>query len=280
MNYLQELDPGYTAGQKSRVGIEELIRHSAVRKAFKTLGYQVVAFETGFKGTQWEDADVYLSPSSDIIHSMQIAGGPNGFEVMLLRTSAGLLLADGINVIPKFLQPDFDNPRKIHRDLILFDLEQLKALPAKPGPKFVFAHLVIPHPPYVFGPNGEFTDYDKDYVPGYRDQVIYLNKRLLELLPEMIAESPTPPVIILQGDHGSIGSGPNTRSTIFNAYFLPDGDTQLLTDSISPINTFRVIFNTYFGGNYPLLEDTSYYSIYSAPFDFTVIPNKRAGCTP
>lgn len=278
MNYLQDIDPSYSPEQKTRVGMEELIRHSAVRKAFESLDYQIIAFETGFKGTQWEDADLYLSPSSDVFHAMQIAGGPNGFEVMLLRTSAGLLLADGVNILPKFLQPDFDNPRKIHRDLILYDFEQLSTLPSRPGPKFVFAHLVIPHPPYVFGPNGEFTDVDKEYVLGYRDQVLYLNKRLLELIPEMIAASPTPPVIILQGDHGSIGSKPNTRTTIFNAYYLPDESAQALHDDISPVNTFRVVFNTYFGGDYNILEDVSYYSVYTAPFDFTVVPNKRAGC--
>jgi hypothetical protein len=280
MNYLQDLVPGYSPDQKTRVGLEEMIHHSAVRRAFEGLGYKIVAFETGFKGTQWEDADLYLSPSSDILHSMQIAGGPNGFEVMLMRSSAGLLLADGATVLPKFLQPDFDNPRKIHRDLVLFDLEQLAQLPQMPGPKFVFAHLVIPHPPYVFGANGEFTDFDKDYVPGYRDQVIYLNTRLLELLPKMIASSPIPPIIILQGDHGSIGSKPGTRTSNFNAYFLPDGAIRSLYPSISPANSFRVVFNQFFGGNYTLLEDVSYYSIYSAPFDFTIIPNKRSGCNP
>jgi hypothetical protein len=85
-------------------------------------------------------------------------------------------------------------------------------------------------------------------------------------------------VIILQGDHGSIGSKPNTRTSIFNAYFLPGGGSEDLSTGISPVNTFRVIFNQYFGGKYALLEDISYYSIYSTPFDFTVIPNKRAGC--
>jgi len=103
---------------------------------------------------------------------------------------------------------------------------------------------------------------------------------LLELLPKMIASSPTPPIIILQGDHGSIGSKPGTRTSIFNAYFLPDGAIRSLYPSISPANSFRVVFNQFFGGNYTLLEDVSYYSIYSAPFDFTIIPNKRSGCNP
>jgi hypothetical protein len=277
MDYLQDLEPDYTPEQTSRVGMEELIRHSAVRKAFEGLGYQIVAFETGFKGTQWEDADLYIGPNSGLLQSMQIAGGPNGFEVMLMRTSGALLLADGAAVLPKFMQPDFDNPRKIHRDLILYNLEQLSNLPAVPGPKLVFTHLVIPHPPYVFGQDGEFTDFDKEYVPGYRDQVIYLNKRLIDLLPRLISGSATPPVIILQGDHGSIGSRPNHRTSIFNAYYLPRGPANLYP-AISPVNSFRSIFNRYFGGNYPILQDISYYSVYSAPFDFTIIPNKRDGC--
>ena len=278
MNYLQDIDPGYSPERKTRVGVEELIRHGAVRQAFENLGYQTVAFETGFKGTQWEDADLYLTPNSDLLHNFQIAGGPNGFEVMLLRNSAGLILADGATVLPRFMQPDLDNPRRIHRDLILFDLEQLATLPKMPGPKFVFAHLVIPHPPYVFGPNGEFTDFDKQYVPGYRDQVTYLNSRLLELLPRMIADSATPPVIILQGDHGSIGSKPGTRTSILNAIHLPGDSGPVLYPSISPVNTFRLVFNQYFGGEYEVLEDTSYYSVYTAPFDFTVIPDRRSGC--
>jgi len=278
MNYLQDLDPAYSPERKTRVGVEELIRHGAVRQAFESLGYKTVAFETGFKGTQWEDADLYLTPNSDLLHTYQIAGGPNGFEVLLLRNSAGLILEDGAAVLPKFMQPDMDNPRRIHRELVLYDLEQLAALPKMPGPKFVFAHLVIPHPPYVFGPDGEFTDFDKEYVPGYRDQVTYLNSRLLELLPRMIADSTVPPVIILQGDHGSIGSKPNTRTSIFNAYYLPGEGGQNPYPSISPVNTFRLVLNRYFDGQYELLEDISYYSVYTSPFDFSVIPNKRSGC--
>jgi hypothetical protein len=279
MDYLQKLDPNYSPGQTTRVGLEEWIRHSTVRRAFEGLGYTIVAFETGFKGTQWEDADKYLSPSSGVFQSMQAVGGPNSFEVMLLQTSAGLILSDAATALPKFLQADFNNPLRIHRDLILFDLDQLSKLPKIPGPKFVFAHLVIPHPPYVFGPNGEFIDYEKEYKPGYRDQVIYLNKRLLTLLPQMISDSSTPPIIILQGDHGPIGGNPYERMKNLNAYFLPGGGAQSLPQNITPVNSFRWIFNHYFGGSYPLLENTSYYSVYSEPFDFTIIQDKRAGCS-
>ena len=46
----------------------------------------------------------------------------------------------------------------------LYALKQLHNVPYIPGPKFVFAHLIIPHSPFVFGPDGEYIDipYDAD----------------------------------------------------------------------------------------------------------------------
>ena len=278
-NYLETLSSYYTPEHNTRVGIEDFIRHSAARQNLEQLGYKIVAFETGFKNTQWEDADVYLSPRSNPLSNIQVLNGINSFEDLLLRTSAGLLLMDSTTVLPQFLKPDFNNPQKIHRDLILYDLDQLYNLPAMPGPKFVFAHMIIPHPPYVFGPNGEYIDYDREDIPAYRDQVMYINKRILTLVQHIISTSATPPIIILQGDHGGVITAPTDRMKIFNAYYLPDGGSQNLYPDITPINSFRVIFDTYFGGNYPLLKDTSLYSTYEQPFNYTVIPDDRPGCS-
>jgi hypothetical protein len=56
---------------------------------------------------------------------------------------------------------------------------------------------------------------------------------------------------------------------ILNAYYLPLKDCDLVYDSITPVNTFRVIFNCYFGTNYKLLEDKSYNSFDFSPYKFT-----------
>ena len=278
MNYLDALDPHATPGSTDRSALPDLIKHGAVRQAFESLGYHTVAFETGFKVTEWDDASVYLSPSTAAVGNLQVNAGLNDFELMLVNTSAGRLLTDGMKKLPQFLQADFDNPRRIHRDLILFDFDQLAKLPALPGPKLVFAHLVIPHPPYVFGPNGEFTDYDRDPIAAYHDQVIYLNKRLIPLLKTIQQQSATPPIIVIQGDHAGVESDQNFRMEILNAYYLPGQAAGQLYESISPVNTFRLILDQYFGGQYKLLKDTSYFSVYKTPFDYTVIPDKRAGC--
>jgi hypothetical protein len=65
---------------------------------------------------------------------------------------------------------------------------------------------------------------------------------------------------------------------IFNAYHLPGGGDQQLYETITPVNTFRVIFNYYFAGDFDLLEDASYFSTYDDPYNFTFIANDSSGC--
>jgi hypothetical protein len=64
------------------------------------------------------------------------------------------------------------------------------------------------------------------------------------------------------GDHGATGvptlETPQWRMSILNAYYVNEQAKQDLYPTITPVNTFRVIFNHYFGTTYPLLEDLSY----------------------
>jgi hypothetical protein len=275
MDYLRNLSPDFQPGNTTRVLLGEKIHKNAVRTAFESLGYKTVAFETGFKATQWEDADTYLAPNG---LTGELLGGITPFEQMMIQTSAGRLLMDGVIAMPKTVQDDLDNPRRIHYDLIRYNLDQLRKMPQRPGPKLVFAHLVIPHPPYAFGPNGEFINYDKPADPGYQDQVTYLDKILIPLLDGIIRDSTVSPIIIIQGDHGAIHAPPSRRLNILNAYHLPGAGAAALYDGISPVNTFRLILNQYFGGKFDLRPDVANFSVYSAPFDLTIIPNQRPGC--
>ena len=267
-NYLDALDKRFTAGNTSRVGLPELIQHSATRQALESLGYSTVAFETGFDATQIEDASLYLSGSK--------SQGINDFENLLIRTTAGRIFSEGIAFLN--LKPDWEARDEAHRQQILFTLSELQKMPAVPGPKFVFAHLVIPHWPHVFGPNGEPVHEHPDSVTGYRDQVLFINKQIVPILNKIISESKSPPIIIVQGDHGSVIEAPQRRMSILNVYYLPYGGEQKLYVQISPVNSFRVILDYYFGDNLPLLKDTSYYSIYDEPYNYQIIQNERPGC--
>jgi hypothetical protein len=210
---------------------------------------------------------------------LNLLSGVNDFEAMLIRSS-GLLFLSAISPrAADVLLPELNFPNKDHRDLVLFELDALQEVPAIQSPKFVFAHIVSPHEPMVFGPNGETLEREPSYDKGYPDQIAYLNKRILPIVDSILQNSPTLPVIIIQGDHGARQSvGEYGRLGILNAYYLPDSGERMLYKSISPVNTFRVLFNTYFGQKYEMLKDTSYKSMYTDPLNTIVIPITRAGC--
>jgi len=278
MEHIPSLGDEYTPDQISRAGLEARIKHSESRRLLESLGYLTVAFESGFAWTQIEDAALYLAPDSAAFNRMRSLGGLNAFEVLYLKTTAGRILLDGMVVFQGFLQPDFEYPDQIHRQRVEFTLEQLAGLPEMEGPKFVFAHIVSPHPPYVFDAQGPRRSPPENETEGYRDQVAYLNAQLLPLMRTLIAESTTPPIIVLQADHGGVNTSSTERMAIFNAYYLPgDGGEQLYTH-ITPVNTFRLIFDTYFGGAFDLREDASYFSGYQFPYRFTPVQDNRPGC--
>lgn len=282
MNYVQALDESYADPQRTtRVGLPGFIRHSQVRQILEGLGYKSVAFETGYYWTQVNDADFYLAPGAGSVKHLSMLGGANEFEVMLIKTSGGLLIADATLKLPGKTQPDLDaSPKQEHRQLVLFTLEQLPNVPRLPSPKFVFVHIVSPHKPFVFAADGSPLEGDVDEIEGYKGQVAFINQRILPILKQIIQRSQTPPVIVIQGDHGGVDTDDIDRLRNLNAYYLPGGGDKELYPSITPVNTFRLILDHYFGANYPLLEDISYGSSYKNPFEFTAMADPREGCGP
>jgi hypothetical protein len=113
-----------------------------------------------------------------------------------------------------------------------------------------------------------------ELIKGYVSQLQYINYKLTEVIEAILSQSERPPIIILQGDHGSRSTAEgfgkiNFREAfpILNAYYLPNGGKKYLYEAISPVNTFRVIFNHYLGENFELLEDKSYHFL--EEFDFS-----------
>jgi hypothetical protein len=291
LDYLWALGDDFVAGNKDRSELHQLVKDNLVRQILSNLGYMEITFQTGHYHTEFVDADLYMSPSYDYLSDLDPFLRLNGFETMLIQTTAGRLLIDSTKVFPGFLLPVIEYPYKEHRQRILFTLEKLEQIPPLQGPKFVFAHIICPHGPMVFGPNGEFVDHSTPFtlasgldaleghevMLGYRDQVAFISSRIEHILKMILTNSETEPIIILQGDTGGSLGSPipiKARMAILNAYYLPYGGSELLYDSISPVNTFRLIFNYYFGGDYELLEDEAYFSPIDDIYNFQFIPNE------
>src|SRR5215211_3532234 len=270
MQYVTALDSTLMPDNTDRLPLWNLIKDNQVKLLFRELGYSIVAFETGFDFTHLNDIDSFYSPEQK---------GFNEFEILYVRTTLARLLDDA-GLLTRFRSTR--EGRK--RELILFDLETLQEIPSTPGPKFVFAHLVIPHQPFVFGPNGESflipekvykgnTYYtNRDYQLGYANQVAFISDRIAQVVESILEKSSIPPIIIIQGDHGPSHFDVPSRMAILNAYYFPDHASALYPE-ITPVNSFRLLFNSYFNTDFDLLEDVSYYSQYPYAYQFEVISN-------
>jgi len=275
LNYVQDI-----YDQKQTSGLAKLVQNSLVRKKLEKLGYSVVAFETTYIPTRWEDATIYYSFEEAYYDQPKLFKGFSEFEAMFTRTTGALILLDVDTILKARLQMLTDEgPKRERYDRILYNLDLLIDVPSIPGPKFVYAHINAPHEPYIVDKNGGFLADQEEYIPGYRDQVMYINNRILPIIDNILSKSEQPPIIILQGDHGGGETwGDFRRMHILNAYYLPEGGAPRLYPTITPVNTFRIIFDFYFGSNYGLLPDISYYSHWRDNFNFTIAPNTRVDC--
>lgn len=263
VNYFADLVAGREKGFDPAV---EHIQNSKVWQFLRNQGYKFVTFRSIWGKTGYNThADVNL-----------VGGKFNELSILIVNTTllrASLLYTP----IHAYFFSDL-------RERILYTFEQLGAMPKlnmAGSPKFIFAHIMSPHPPFIFGPNGEevqgielnFNPDDTKWGEAgkqrYTDQITFLNTKVEAMVEQILATSKTPPIIVVQGDHGPWATISEDRSNnhfyrermrIFNAYYLPGDDKKNLYESITPVNTFRLIFDTYFGVDFPLLEDKNYFS--------------------
>jgi hypothetical protein len=176
-------------------------------------------------------------------------------------------------------------------DLLDWKFARLPELTGGARPTFVFAHLTLPHEPYVYDakcahrePYWPLND-SRDTLAvksAYVAQIECLNRKLLALVDQVRARARTPPVILLQADHGHgrLGRlGPGLEQTkpwqvaerraVFAAYLLPGVTPNAIADSISPVNVSRLVLQHYFGADLPQLVNVTYWSAWARPYRFT-----------
>ncbi len=268
--------------------LEEWVKNNTVRESFKKAGYRIIGFETGYGISEWKNADRYFSSNSS---SSLI----NPYESMLLSTTMMKLVYDTRLLLFSSVRMALDTTYMQHRSRMLNIMDNLDSMAGKDSPKFVFAHLLAPHSPFVFGKNGEFVirnspftlnddPESKDayaYKDGYVKQVEYLNQRMIEMVDHILNESENPPIIIIQGDHGAsrFVTSKWGRSYILNAYYLPSGKGNLY-ETISPVNSFRIIFSDLFGVPLEKLSDEAFYTTHSTLESLKPIIGSKNKCNP
>ena len=159
-------------------------------------------------------------------------------------------------------------------------------------PTFIWAHVFLPHPPWIWGPNGEHITPGNPLLitdnPEYRDagwepkrqfiqQTQFANKMTIKAVDEILEKDPYS-IIIIQGDHGTAWDinwqDPSEKDVYqrlrnLDAIYFPDEEKRIyLKDDRTLVNTYRTIFNSYFGSNYEILENKMYWNTNQKPYNF------------
>jgi hypothetical protein len=272
LTYLDEVAKK-TGSAGSLEACRQMLDDNEVAFYLSGLGYRYVFIGSGVGQARVDTADVTLNDTS---------------EIPLFEGQAAALMS------PHIPHPGEHKRYDQHRNRLLGVFTNLDTVARLPYQKFVFAHLLAPHPPFVFGANGEavypngtfnFADGSwllnqitrAQYISRYIAQLRYVNGRTLEAVDAILKQSPRPPIIIIQGDHGSRmnldwdsleKTDVREPFSILNAYLVPKKVRDDLYDGISPVNSFRILLDDVFGAKFRRLSDRSFYSTADAPFGF------------
>ncbi len=280
MNYVQNLIDIAGVESVDYKMVYQMIYDNKAMNLLRSIGYKFINYPSGSGPSYYNNfADLNIR-----------CGGLKEFTVVFIQST----MLRPLGELPFF---DF-LPYGSTRQRILCTFSSLASLHKDNEPKFVFAHIISPHPPYVFGANGEKLPIAVMKMTGdiwgekedYVNQLLYINNEIEVVIDEILNNSRIPPIIIIQADHGPAATiydsdningwdnpsstGLNERMRILNAYYLPAGGDCLLYDSITPVNNFRIVFNYYFGTNQPLLKDEIYYSPLDQLYNFAQVTDK------
>ncbi len=244
--------------------------YSYVLQFLDNYGYQKIKFETKADHNLSFGEDIYLAREREIGNMFNVFPFTkmNAYEAELIQTTwlqpVLTLILNFNELLPADWVLDVKTATYYENyNQVFYMLEELGRVPYMDveGPKFVYAHFLVPHEPYIFHPSGRYELHisDEEYQIGYANNAEFIDSQLPDLLGKIIDRSRTPPIIIVMGDHGRNGSPPKIALPILNLYYLPNGGDGELYPSISPVNTFRVILNYYFNADLELLKDVSYY---------------------
>lgn len=150
------------------------------------------------------------------------------------------------------------------------------------SPKLIYGHFMLPHEPYTFDSTGNVKSAEKtivrrseDDAGAYFNQVLFAGKVIRELTSYILQQNKKNTIIIVEGDHGYRTETGNKVGYTFqnlSAVYFPDQKYELMYDSLSPVNTFRIVLNKYFAARLPLLKDSS---ILVTSHKETIIKNRK-----
>ena len=252
---------------RSRIGdwhpLYDMLRQHRVGRFLKSRGYNFVQIGSWWGPTQY-------NPYADENHSF----GFSEFNYWYLRRTIVAPILDAVapdSTLARRLQGDLGQCQRVPRQI-----ETVKEIGARSEKTFVFAHILVPHDPYVFSADGRCPSPDemeRTETEKYIEQVRYANSLIKGLVSALLATDGPKPIIVIQSDEGPFPARYRSevrswrdatidelraKMGILNAFYFPDGDYRDLDPEVTSVNTFRIVFNKHFGTKLKRLPDRIY----------------------
>jgi len=284
INYLSEQQRGK---RNQPMALQVLYRNSKVVKYLKSIDYHFINLGQFHIEAGLLSRSINKEISNEI--NRTLANETTIIQILYDKSILPIILRSIVNkhVVESVI---VNKSRLSKRENILCKLNKLNEIADIEEPTFTILHLLIPyHSPFVFDSYGNFVSLEEEKsrtnTYNYLEQLQFVNNKILEFIEIIVEKSNPKPIIIIQSDEGSYPKGYNYvehdlskyseetetlrhKFAIFNAYYLPDVDKTSLYSSITPVNTFRLIFKLYFDEKYDLLPDKHYYTNYANYYRF------------
>src|SRR5256714_4593603 len=264
LDYLSRLPKILGKSSQDVLLVRRMIDDSRASRLLESLGYRYIHL----------DSD-NITFAADNPHISPLAA-PDNLTYLWLRESA-LRLVGG--------RYGFDEAatNERFRKSVRSAFAQLEATAARPGPKFVLFHTLMPHDPYIFGAHGQSVTFPDRSDTGhstkrgmryYVRQLQFVDRKLLEATDAILARSRAA-IIVIQSDEGfealpedwGEAAVRDMRVKGLSAFYLPGGRPARLPQKLNTVNSFRFLFDRYFGTHYAPLKSASYPEL-DLPYQF------------
>jgi len=265
MNYLDTLNIELGKQGRDMSEITPFIRNNLVSQIFRSIGYQYIHMDSTWDPTR-------ENPYADIEYACDTETLRNDFHKVFVEGTMLRVLNNSIS----------DGLAQCHLNNYKWLTE---TAPDISGKKFVFAHFVAPHPPYLFDSAGNIQKFvtisDQFGIQtdiwgnrkAYLEQLKFVNKKILTATDNIIKKSKKQPIIIIQSDHGPhLDTEDNLtdkknhtrgRASIFLAILTPDNRQDIPVKT--SVNVFRYILTNYFDINFEEIDNKYFKSSFRNP---------------
>ena len=255
MNWLKITDPK-ACTVKDYSNCFELIKNNQVTSILQSLGYKI---------SNYSIFDVAKDPSPVTEDFLPLKTKLITAQTFLSRIRKDLfyhLLTGKFEI--KWLTRDLIFKTK-HNNEKIIDATIKESLNNSTGPKFIYSHIEMPHPPFYYDKTGKekdkqklFEEYKNLNINSYLNYLPATNKVMKQVVNSIMDHAKRPVVILLISDHGFRAHQPQEYYfRNFNAVYTSSGNYQGFYENMSNVNEFRILFNNLFQASFLPLKDST-----------------------